>query len=405
LTEPTFTPTTRSQRFCGTMPVHRRLLNEVPSYARVRTEIENFAQAIQRQGRVAERGVVSIPTVVHIVWNTTAQNISDAQITSQIDVLNRDFRALNADISQVPTPFQNLIGDARIEFALAAQDPAGNPSNGITRSRTSAASFMADDGVKSAATAGVDAWPSDRYLNVWVCELSGGLLGYAQFPGGPAATDGVVIAHDAFGTTGTAAPPFNLGRTATHEIGHWLNLYHIWGDDGTGCAGTDYVDDTPNQSGENTGCPTFPKISCDNGPNGDLFVNYMDYVDDPCMVMFTKGQVLRMDATLESPRSNLVSRLLQATGRITLLRVRDIGTRSGPPDDQIDVEVVIQLDTQPGKAFGFQLRNDSNGPVREGMVGLLRSALAHNWNVTIDCEPAQGNSTGTIRQVTLGPGR
>jgi hypothetical protein len=138
-----------------------------------------------------------------------------------------------------------------------------------------------------------------------VCQLSGGLLGYAQFPGGPAQTDGVVIRHSGFGTTGTAAAPFDRGRTATHEIGHWANLFHIWGDDGTGCNGTDEVADTPNQADENYGCPTFPSISCNNGPNGDMFMNYMDYVDDEAMVMFTAGQVSRMNATLAGPRKAL----------------------------------------------------------------------------------------------------
>jgi hypothetical protein len=115
-----------------------------------------------------------------------------------------------------------------------------------------------------------------------------------------------VITFSGFGTTGTAAAPFNLGRTATHEVGHWLNLFHIWGDDGTGCAGTDNVADTPNQAGPNFGCPTFPHTSCSNGPNGDMFVNYMDYVDDACMVMFTAGQVTRMEATLSGPRASFL---------------------------------------------------------------------------------------------------
>ena len=138
-----------------------------------------------------------------------------------------------------------------------------------------------------------------------MCQLGGGLLGYAQFPGGPAATDGVVILHSGFGTSGTAAAPFNLGRTATHEIGHWLNLRHIWGDDGTGCSGSDFVADTPNQGGPNYGTPTFPKVSCGNAPNGDMFMNYMDYVDDAAMVMFTAGQVTRMQASLDGLRSSI----------------------------------------------------------------------------------------------------
>ncbi|MBU3677068.1 MAG: T9SS type A sorting domain-containing protein, partial [Chitinophagaceae bacterium] len=126
--------------------------------------------------------------------------------------------------------------------------------------------------------------------------LGGGLLGYAQFPGGASATDGVVINYTATGNIGTAAAPYNKGRTATHEVGHWLNLYHIWGDDGTGCNGSDLVGDTPNQGGPNYGCPTFPKLSCTNGPNGDMHMNYMDYTDDACMYMFTTGQKARVDA-------------------------------------------------------------------------------------------------------------
>ena len=165
--------------------------------------------------------------------------------------------------------------------------------------------FTGDDAVKSAATGGADAWPADQYLNLWVCRLAGGLLGYAQFPGGPAATDGVVVTHTGFGTTGTAAAPFDRGRTTVHEVGHWLNLRHIWGDDFGGCGGSDLVADTPNQGGSNVGVPTFPTVSCANGPNGDMFMNYMDYVDDVAMVMFSAGQVTRMQAALDGPRSSI----------------------------------------------------------------------------------------------------
>ena len=148
---------------------------------------------------------------------------------------------------------------------------------------------------------------------MWVCQLAGGLLGCAQFPGGPAETDGVVILYTGFGTTGTAAPPFDRGRTATHEIGHWLNLFHIWGDDGTGCNGTDEVGDTPNAAGPNFGCPAFPHVTCSNGPDGDMFMNYMDYTDDTCMFMFTAGQVTRMQAALDGPRSSIGSTVMPAT--------------------------------------------------------------------------------------------
>lgn len=297
---------TPHQRTCGTMAVHRRLLSSDPAYARARARIEDHARQYESGAAASQRsGVTRIPVVVHVVWNSAAQNISDAQIASQIDVLNRDFRRTNPDFSSTPAAFLPLATDAQIEFFLATSNPSGTATNGIERRQTTLASFSDNDAVKATASGGLDAWPAANYLNIWVCPLGSGLLGYAQFPGGPAATDGVVVLHSAFGTNGTAAAPFNLGRSATHEIGHWLNLNHIWGDDGTGCSGTDNVADTPNQGGPNFGAPTFPHVSCSNGPNGDLFVNYMDYVDDRVMVMFTAGQVARMQACLDSERSSL----------------------------------------------------------------------------------------------------
>jgi hypothetical protein len=292
------------RRQCATMEVHRRLLSTVPTYAAARTEIENLAFAAQQRGIAARTGVTRIPVVVHVVHHTARQNISDEQVRSQLRVLNADFRRTNTDVSQVPLVWAALTADCRVEFVLASKDPAGHPTTGITRTKTATAEFGADDAVKFAASGGANAWPADRYLNIWVCQLGGGLLGYAQFPGGPAKTDGVVILHSGFGTNGTATAPFNLGRTATHEIGHWLNLFHIWGDDGSGCTGTDGVADTPNQGGPNFGRPHFPHTSCSNGPNGDMFMNYMDYTDDAGMYMFTLGQVVRVDATLDGPRSS-----------------------------------------------------------------------------------------------------
>ncbi|MGX8908915.1 zinc metalloprotease [Streptomyces netropsis] len=299
-------------QLCGTMEAHRRLLSENPAYAAARTAVENRAFGYERGGeRAARVGVTRIPVVVHVVHHTDEENVDAAQIAGQLDVLNQDFRKLNPDVARVPGVWQPLTADCCVEFRLATHDPAGRPTSGITRTRTGTASFGTDDAVKFAARGGHDAWPADRYLNMWVCPLGGGLLGYAQFPGGPAATDGVVITHTGFGTTGTATAPFDLGRTATHEVGHWLNLFHIWGDDGTGCGGSDQVADTPNQGGPNTGRPTFPHVTCNNGPNGDMFMNYMDYTDDAAMFMFTRGQKARMDATLDGARSSFTTRFFR----------------------------------------------------------------------------------------------
>lgn len=302
-------PTIRS---CGTSDVHARLLRTVPGYAAARAAIETLTWEAALQGdAVVRTGCTQIPVVVHVVYRNDSENLSDEQVASQITVLNADYRAANPDTASTPPVFRPLIGDARVTFALATTDPNGKPTDGITRTPSTAASFVADtDNVKSSATGGADAWPAEKYLNLWVCgnlvdAQGSGLLGYAQFPGGPAQTDGVVIVHTGFGTTGTATGPFNLGRTATHEVGHWLNLRHIWGDDGTGCSGDDFVVDTPNQGGPNFGRPTFPKVSCANGPNGDLFMNYMDYVDDAAMFLFTQGQVDRMQVALDGPRARV----------------------------------------------------------------------------------------------------
>jgi hypothetical protein len=292
-------------RNCATDKVHNRLLQDVPDYAANRASVENaYFFAAQAFDGVVDTRIRTIPMVVHIIGGPGgAEAVTDEQVKAQIEVLNADYAATNADVGSVPEPFQGLVADTRIRFALADLDPRGRPTTGINRVDSVVEVFTADDdAVKFSPTGGMDAWPAERYLNLWVCRLGGGLLGYAQFPGGPSETDGVVITHTAFGLGGTAAAPFDLGRTATHEIGHWLNLRHIWGDDDTGCAGDDFVDDTPNAAGPNTGLPTFPSVTCNNGPDGDLFVNYMDYTDDAGMMMFTAGQAFRMQAALKASR-------------------------------------------------------------------------------------------------------
>lgn len=297
---------TPKRRTCAQMVVHELLVETQPEYRERRLEVERQTRAIIESGqamRVAAR-LVTIPVVVHVVYRTDEENISDAQVHSQIKALNRDYSAKNTDKKKVPADWKGLIANANIQFALATKDPGGQTTTGITRTQTTAASFSPDDGVKSKKTGGVDPWPTDSYLNLWVCNLGEGLLGYAQFPGGPTARDGVVILYTAFGTQGTAKAPYNKGRTATHEVGHFFNLRHIWGDRND-CTGNDFVADTPPAQQANFGKPAFPHITCNNGPDGDMFMNYMDYVDDDAMVMFTTGQVARMNAALAGPRKKL----------------------------------------------------------------------------------------------------
>jgi hypothetical protein len=282
-----------------------------PSFMLNQQQIEQFTQEAIENGLVnTDKSVINIPVVVHVLYNTTSQNISSTQIQSQIDVLNKDFRKLNSDWTNTPSVFQSLVADVELNFCLATVDPSGNATTGIIRKSTTKTVFDAGlDDAKSNTTGGSTAWPAGSYLNIWVVPsiksgTNTGILGYAQFPGGAAATDGLVICHNYFGTTGTVTAPFNKGRTATHEIGHWLNLRHIWGD---ASCGNDQVSDTPTQSAPNYNCPTFPKVSCSN--SGDMHMNYMDYVDDACMYMFSSGQKSRMRALFVSggARASLIN--------------------------------------------------------------------------------------------------
>jgi hypothetical protein len=293
-------------RQCGAQQVNERLYELDPKLRVRQQRIEDDCRRSIEKGEAQRvwRKLVTIQCVVHVVAKTDEENISDEQIESQIAVLNQDYRGTNPDRSNVPDPWSSLAADPNIEFALATKDPKGEATNGITRVQTTRDSFGTGDSVKTKAGGGTPPWPTDRYLNFWVCNLGEGLLGYAQFPGGPARTDGVVILYTAFGTEGAASEPFNLGRTATHEVGHWLNLRHIWGDTND-CSGSDQVSDTPRAQMPNYGKPDWPHISCNNGPSGDMFMNYMDYVDDAAMFMFTAGQAARMNATLAGPRKKL----------------------------------------------------------------------------------------------------
>lgn len=295
-------------RNCATMEVFNRQVEAFPEFRRAQASIENNINSLLYQSRSFRLSQpVMIQVVVHVVHNDETQNISEEQIISQLEVLNQDFRARNPDRNKVPEVWTGLVADSQIGFELAKVGPGGEPTNGITRTKTIVEAFGTNDQVKDSGRGGASPWSTDRYLNIWVCSLGNSILGYAQFPGGPPETDGVVVDYRAFGTMGTAQAPFNLGRTTTHEVGHYLNLSHIFGEGrGSTCNDSDYVEDTPNQLGPNYQKPTFPSISCDNGPHGDMFMNYMDYVDDDTMFMFTDGQVARMSATMQGPRASLI---------------------------------------------------------------------------------------------------
>lgn len=313
-------PHRKVERSCAAGELFDQRLATDPRYRARFEELERrtqewIARFRKSEGEGLRMSRALIPVVVHVLWKNAADNISDAQIQSQIAVLNEDYRAANADLTSAPGVFQTLAGDSMIEFALAVRDPNCGATTGITRTNVTKSFYTASaDDAKSSAQGGVDPWPTDRYLNMWIVpevrnDEGNAILGYSSFPADPANLQGVVVPHEFFGTSGTVSAPFDLGRTTSHELGHFFNLRHIWADDEEQpdpCAGNDFVDDTPNQADMNFNCPTFPEVSCSNGPDGDMFTSYMDYTDDACMMMFSQGQVERMAAALYTSHTGLL---------------------------------------------------------------------------------------------------
>ena len=298
------------QQRCHTAEYEENLKNKYSQYKQERKKVNKETNHWIKNNYNNENSIVTIPVVVHVVWNTTQENISDQQIFSQIDVLNADFRRTNIDAIMTPTVWTSIAADTEIEFCLATLDPNGTFTSGITRTQTSQTSFSIQaDAMKSTSTGGIDPWDQDNYLNIWVCDLSGGILGYATPPSSfNNPDDGVVIGYNYFGTLGTVQAPYNKGRTCTHEVGHWLNLDHLWGSGGN--CGNDNVNDTPTQEEENYNCPAFPHNanSCGtSNSSGDMFMNYMDYTNDGCMNFFTLGQKARMIAAINQYRINLLN--------------------------------------------------------------------------------------------------
>ena len=283
-----------TERHCAADDVLREQIKNDPSLRQRMDAIEEFTQRVAanpEQFRLVN-GIIEIPVVFNVLYRTTAQNVSLTQLQSQIDVLNEDFAATNADYNLTSTYNSVKAGNIGVRFVL----------DQVKRRSTTKTSWSTNDAMKKSAQGIAPTSPTTK-LNIWVCNLGGGILGYAQFPGGNSATDGVVLDDNATGRTGTAAAPFNKGRTATHEVGHWMNLRHIWGD---ATCGNDQVGDTPTHNTANYGCPAAGHLSTCSGTPVEMTMNYMDYTDDACMYMFSLGQKSRMLAVFATggPRNS-----------------------------------------------------------------------------------------------------
>jgi len=332
--------TAHSQQRCATVEYEkiRRKLNPKLEDPAIFEKWLNDKSSLKTQGTQKTQSTsYQVPVVVHVIHNGepigTGTNISDAQILSQITVLNEDFKRLNADASQTPTEFLNVAGSLDIQFVMAKQDPLGSSTNGIVRVKGSKTSWTFNDNEEFKS---LSYWSAENYLNIWVLNLTD-FLGYAQFPisslpgleNSPPdeKTDGVAVAYQAFGKGPYVLEPrYNKGRTATHELGHFFGLKHIWDEISSGCTNdNDYVTDTPKQNSSTTTCPTHPQAPCSANK---MFQNYLDYTDDVCMNLFTIGQISRMKTVLSnSPRRlSLLSSpgLLSPTGDITNLKMIDL---------------------------------------------------------------------------------
>ena len=275
-----------ARRSCASQDVLAEQLKADPTLALRMNEIEAFTQKSMLTNRLVN-GKVVIPVVVNVLYRTAAENISDAQIQSQIDVLNKDYTATNPDFSSTPAEFAGVAANVGITFELKQ----------IIRKSTTKTSWGTADAMKKTSKGGLAPTTPTTTLNMWACTIGGGILGYAQFPGGASATDGVVIDSNYFGLSSAASYPYNLGRTASHEVGHWMNLRHIWGD---ASCGNDLVSDTPVHKTSNFGVPTYPYVSTCLPAHNEMTMNYMDYTDDRGMFMFTNGQKARMTALFVS---------------------------------------------------------------------------------------------------------
>ena len=338
---------------CGTTEVMQQYSAKHPEYVQKRAEIESRILDFIARGQA--KGVqqqIVIPVVVHVIYNTDEENISDEIVQSQIEVLNQDYSYTNPDKGNVPLPFQQYAADCQISFCLAGVDPSGNYTNGIIHKQTAATEFTTEDKMKSSNTGGDDPWPCEKYLNIWVCDLANGYLGYTFQPGADCSIDGVVIDSKHFGVNGDLGGNYNLDRTTTHEVGHWFNLNHPWGNNGSNdqCLDDDGVGDTPHSPGPNYNCKNFPNnvsLTCLNSPYGDMFMNFMDYSYDNCMYFFTQGQKARMVAAVNTSRPSFLefTNCTVGVGEMEI-NANKISTYPNPTNGMVNFSFQNELKTQ-----------------------------------------------------------
>lgn len=337
-------------------------LSQHPSFVASQAQMN---QNIKDLPNAKSQTVIVIPTVVHVIYKNQTENVSSAQIQSQLDILNEDFRKLNADTTNVEQGFSKA--DVGIEFCLAKRDPAGNKTTGITKTTTTIDDVCDLNSTQYFQLAPI--WNPDHYLNIWVCDINNVIAGYAFPPNQIARNrDGLVIQYENFGNTGSVSPPYDQGRTATHEIGHWFNLSHPWGNGSIpSCSADDGISDTPNQGVIYNGCPSAPQQSCGTK---DMLSNFMGYLDDRCMGNFTEGQKVRIRNIINNSRPDLLlSKGCLPVGLSENKLENEVLVYPNPVSNQLNVQLVndqasiqsIELLNSSGKLMILETKSITNG--------------------------------------------
>jgi hypothetical protein len=323
-----------------------------------------------KEGRISSESrdvkQYNIPVVVHVLYEYEENNISPEQIHAQIDALNRDFNWEQSDKDKIPGIWQGIGKESGFRFHLADKDPNGDFTTGITRTKTSIKGIGSTDFYYNKQRGGINPWPLPHYVNIWVCALEGNLLGFSYLPSNSVEpNDGIVIDPRAFGSIGTAQSPYNLGRTLVHEMGHYFGLRHPWGNEEGSCTDSDYMNDTPWQREANFGCKNFPTISCSSEPDGDMFVNFMDYSNDSCSLLFTKDQVNFMQ-------------LIIRTSKVTLLHSPAI---TGMGEESINSRIAIYPNPSSG-VFQADFFEDNSTPfeVKDALGRTVQSGIIESGN-------------------------